>query len=149
MLMGARWSGDAAGRINTYVDDPLLNLIGTQTQRDKQLRALLLFWTAAGFKVALGQRDEVQSGQMDRLGVRTRFSKPYGHCSKPSQNCICFQARCAGIVERVDVAFEETPPARRQRRLDHESPSQSMMDNSEIVGSHRRRRTATQLLKSR
>ena len=43
MLMGARWSGHAAGRVNTYKDDPLLNLLGTQTQRDKH---------AAGFKVA-------------------------------------------------------------------------------------------------
>ena len=46
------WSGHAAGRINTYIDDPLLNLLGTQEQRDKQLQAVLLFWTAAGFKVA-------------------------------------------------------------------------------------------------
>ena len=30
----------------------LLNLLGTQEQRDKQLQAVLLFWTAAGFKVA-------------------------------------------------------------------------------------------------
>ena len=30
----------------------LLNFVGTQTQRDKHLRAVLLFWTAAGFKVA-------------------------------------------------------------------------------------------------
>ena len=52
MLGGARWSGHAAGRINTYIDDPLLNLLGTQEQRDKQLQAVLLFWTAAGFKVA-------------------------------------------------------------------------------------------------
>ena len=35
MLVGALWSGHAAGRINTYIDDPLLNLLGTQTQRDK------------------------------------------------------------------------------------------------------------------
>ena len=52
MLMGARRSGHAAGRVNTFFDGPLLNLLGTQTQRDKQLRAVLLFWTAAGFKVA-------------------------------------------------------------------------------------------------
>ena len=52
MLMGACWSGHAAGRVNTFLDDPLLNLLGTQTQRDKQLRAVLLFWTAAGVKVA-------------------------------------------------------------------------------------------------
>ena len=52
MLVGARWSGHAAGRINTYIDDPLLNLLFTQTQRDKQLQAVLLCWTAAGFKVA-------------------------------------------------------------------------------------------------
>ena len=52
MLLGARWSGLAAGRVNTYKDDPPFNLLGTQTQREKQLRAVLLFWTAAGFKVA-------------------------------------------------------------------------------------------------
>ena len=39
-------------RNNTYIDDPLLNLLGTQEQRDKQLQAVLLFWTAVGFKVA-------------------------------------------------------------------------------------------------
>ena len=33
-----------------------LSLLGTQTQRDKQLRAVLLFWTAAGFKVAWAKR---------------------------------------------------------------------------------------------
>ena len=42
MLGGVRWSGHAAGRINTYIDDPLLNLLGTQEQRDKQLQASLL-----------------------------------------------------------------------------------------------------------
>ena len=52
MLLGARWSGHAAGRINTYIDDPLFNLLGTQKQRDEQLRAVSVFWTATGFKVA-------------------------------------------------------------------------------------------------
>ena len=32
MLMGARWSGHAASRVNTNIDDPLHNLLGTQTQ---------------------------------------------------------------------------------------------------------------------
>ena len=35
MLVGARWSGHAAGRINTHIDDPLLNLLGTQKQKQK------------------------------------------------------------------------------------------------------------------
>ena len=79
----------------------------------------------------LGQRDEVQSSQVDRCTVRTRFSKPYGHCPNPSQNCSCVQAGCTRTVKRTDVAFEEAPRARRKRRLDHESPSQSKVDNPE------------------
>ena len=97
----------------------------------------------------LGQRDDVQSGQVHRFRDRTRFSKPYGHCPNPSQNCRCVQAGCTRTVKRTDVAFEEAPPARGKRRLDHESPSQSKVDNPEVLESHRRRRTAMQLHKSR
>ena len=45
-------------------------------------------------------------------------------------------------------SLEEAPPTRRKRRLDHASPSQSEVDNPEILESHRRRRTATQLRKA-
>ena len=58
MLMGARWSGHAAGRVNTYIDDPLLN-VAWHTNAAR--RAEQLFWTAAGFQVAwaVGTRSKV------------------------------------------------------------------------------------------
>ena len=82
----------------------------------------------------LGQRDDAQSGQVDRFRVRTRFTKPYSHCPNPSQNCRCVQAGCTRTVKRTDVAFEEAPPASRKRRLDHESLSQSKVDCPEDLG---------------
>ena len=42
LLHEARKSGQAAGRIHTFLDDPLLNLLGTQDQRDRQSKAVLL-----------------------------------------------------------------------------------------------------------
>jgi len=47
--------------VNTYLDDPLLNLAGTQRQRDQQLTAVLLLWSAAGFQIlwAKGTRSKV------------------------------------------------------------------------------------------
>ena len=139
ILMGARWSGHAAGRVNTYIDDPLLNLLGTQTQRDKQLRAVLLFWTAAGFKVAWAK------------GTRSKVAKWIGLQFAPdfqSHTVTVRQAGCARTAGRRDVSsFEEAPPVRGKGWLDHESPSQSEVDNPEILGSHRRRRMAIRSLK--
>ena len=97
----------------------------------------------------LRKRDEIQSGQVDRVRVRTRFSKPYGYRQGPSQNCGCVQTGCTRTVERTDVAIDKAPPAGGKRWLDHESPSQGEMDNPEVLGSHRRRRTAMQLLRGR
>ena len=97
----------------------------------------------------LGNKNEVQGGQVDLFGVRTRLSKPYGHCPDSSVDCKCVQAGCARAVVRTDVSSEEAPPARGKGRLDHESPSQSEVDNPEMLGSHRRRRTASQFFESR
>ena len=143
MLMGALWSGHAAGRVNTCVDDPLLNLLGTQMQ---QLRAVLVIWIAAGFKIAWAK------------GTRSKVTKWIGLEFAPDFRSHTFtvripartanQAGCARTVGRTDVSFGEAPPARGKGRLDHESPSQSEMDNPEMLGSHRRRRTTTQFLDS-
>ena len=89
MLMGARWSGHVAGRINTYIHDPLLNLLGTQTQRDKQLRAVLLFWTAAGCKVAWakGTRSKVAKW------IGPEFSPDFPSHTSPSESQSKLQLR--------------------------------------------------------
>ena len=68
------------------------------------------FWTAAGFKAAWAKGDEIQSGQVDRVIVRTRFYKPYGHRQDPSQDRRSFQAGRTGTVRRTDVAADEATP---------------------------------------
>ena len=109
VLVGARWSGHAAGRSNTWMTPQLAWRTHASRQTASNRVTLLV---RSRIQSRLGQSDEVQSGQMDRFGVRTRFSKPCGHCPNHSQNCRCVQARCARTVGRTDVAFEETPLAR-------------------------------------
>ena len=46
----------------------------------------------------LGQRDKIQSGQVDRVGVHNRFSKSDGDRQDPSQNGRCVQAGCTKTV---------------------------------------------------
>ena len=146
MLMGARWSGHAAGRVNTQKDDPHLNLLGTPNAARQAASSRVTLLDRSRIQSRLGQRDEVQRGQMDRFGVRTRFSKSYGHCPNPSQNCRCVQARCARTVGRTDVAFEETPPARGKGGWIMNLLPKARWTIQRFWESHRRGRTATQLL---
>ena len=91
----------------------------------------------------LGQRDKIQSGQMDRVGVHTRFSKSDGDRQDPSQNCRCVQAGCTKTVKLTDDTFEDASPASWERRMDHESLPKGKVDNPTFVGSHCRGRTAS------
>ena len=85
MLLGARWTGHAAGRINPYIDDPLLNLLGTQKAARQAATGRVNHLDRNGVQGRLGKRDEIQSGQVGRVRVRTRFYKPYGHHQDPKE----------------------------------------------------------------
>ena len=55
------------GRVQIYLDDPLLHLVGNRQQRCKLLSCVLLVWAACGFRIAWhkGQR----GGELDWIGL--------------------------------------------------------------------------------
>ena len=141
MLGGARWQ-------HVYRRPPPQFAWHTRTTRQTApSRATLL--DRRRIQSCLGQRHEIQSGQVDRFGVHTRFSKSDGNCQDPSQNGSCVQTGCTEIVKRADDTFEDASPIGWKRWMDHESPPEGKVDNPTFVVSHRRGRTASGFLSGR
>ena len=88
-------------KVQIYLDDPLLHLVGNRRQRCRLLSAVLLVWAACGFRIAWHKGQ--QGGELDWIGLLVSFD----HTNKLIK-VRCTPQRTGDIKAEVQELMQKT-----------------------------------------